>query len=159
MKNNAIKIYFLIFILISAAYIVSLTYTSARYASGEKAVATVTEVEHKTIRKHHTKGGSTKRNVTNITYEYSADGNTYTNTIKQSGKKRIEQGDIVKIAYAADNPQKAYLFDQITWQIIPTLFWIIITVAQLILYLRFCRSKPDGPRDYETNDAGSDERT
>ena len=148
-KKYIIRIYFLIFILISAAYIASLTYTTVRYATGIKTVATVTDVEHRTVRNHHTKGGSTKRNVTDITYEYTADGNAYSNTINISGKKHIDKGDEVKIGYVSSDPQKAYLFNEILWQIVPTLLWILLTVAQIVLYLKYCRAKPDGPKDNE----------
>ena len=146
-KRSIVRIYFLIFILICAAYLTSLIYTSIRYASGIKCTATVTDVEHKVLRNHHTKGGSTKRNETNITYEYTADKTVYTDTVNISGKKHIDKHDEVKIAYLSNDPQKSYMFKEIIWQIPHVLFWIALTVIQLVLYNRFCRPKPDGPNE------------
>lgn len=146
-KRNFVDIYFLIFILIVMAYLASFIYSSVKYAAGIKTVATVTDAEHKTVRKHHTKGGSSKSNVTYITYEYTDGNERYENTLEISGKKHIEKGDEIKIAYAANDHKKAYLFDQIIWHIVPTLFFMFITVAQVFLYKKFCRPKPDGPKE------------
>ena len=146
-KRNFVDIYFLIFILIVMAYLASFIYSSVKYAAGIKTVATVTDAEHKTVRKHHTKGGSSKSNVTYITYEYTDGKDRYENTVKISGKKHIEKGDEIKIAYAANDHKKAYLFDQIIWHIMPMLFFICITIIQLLLYKRFRKFKPDGPNE------------
>ncbi|MBP5744874.1 MAG: DUF3592 domain-containing protein [Lachnospiraceae bacterium] len=149
-KRNFVDIYFLIFILIVMAYLASFIYSSVKYAAGIKTVATVTDAEHKTVRKHHTKGGSSKSNLTYITYEYTDGNERYENTLEISGKKHIEKGDEIKIAYATGDHKKAYLFDQIIWHIMPMLFFICITIIQLLLYKRFRKIKPDGP--YETDE-------
>ena len=133
-KRYIVGIYFLIFILISTAYLAGFIYSSYRYATGVKTKANVTDVNIKTIKNHHTKGGSSKSNETDITYEYTDGKDRYVNTVKISGKK---------------DHKKSYLFNEIIWYIMPTMFFIFITIAQIFLYKKFCRPKPDGPKETE----------
>ena len=148
-KRYIVGIYFLIFIMISTAYLAGFIYSSYRYATGVKTKANVTDVNIKTIKNHHTKGGSSKSNETDITYEYTDGKDRYENTVKISGKKHIEKGDEIKIAYDENDHNKSYLFNEIIWRIMPTLFFIFITIAQIFLYKKFCRPKPDGPKENE----------
>lgn len=142
-KEMGIKIYFLIFILISLGNIAATVFTAARYCAGVKTEAQVIDVQHKKIRYRKGKGGSTSSNITKITFKYYANDTEYEKTIKLSGKKHIKEGDEIKISYNSKKPENVYLAKKIAIGIQGSLTYTLITILQIIIYLRINKSKEE----------------
>ena len=140
-KEISIKTYFLVFILIAAGNLLATVYTAVRYSTGVQTKAVVTEVQHKKVRKKHVRSGSTSSNITKISFRYYVNDKEYNKTVKLSGKKHVKEGDEIRVAYNPRKPEKVYLVKQIISGIEATIFWIVITVIQIIIYKKLSSNK------------------
>lgn len=134
-----LKLYFGFFGILSAILLGLFIKECADFARGTKTQATIKEVRHKSIKTGSRHQTSSKQ--TNLNIQYQVKDTLIQSTVVLRGNKKLLEGDVIKISYLPQKPEKQVSVPKLTQDAIFMVLYGTFMAAQIMVAIKYRKKK------------------